>query len=193
MRTLFHILKTTFKYWIGAAIILTALVFFVSVAVQQVIRQSANDPQVQMAEDAAAKLASGQSAQDVAPKENVNIASSLATYMIIFDANGQPIASSAQLNGRTPTIPSGVFDSVRATGEDRITWQPQDGVRSAVVVTQFKGSNSGFVLAGRSLRETERLEDYMMSLFIFNWLFVLLLALPIVAIVFRKPMEAKTL
>ena len=193
MKTLLGILKTTFKYWVGTAIIITALVFFVSVALQQVIRQSANDPQVQMAEDTATKLARGQSAQDVVPKESVDIASSLATYMIIFDANGQPIASSAKLNGRTPTIPSGVFNSVRTNGEDRITWQPQDGVRSAVVITQFKGSNSGFVLAGRSLRETERLEDNMMNLFIFNWLFVLLLALPIVAIVFRKPMAARSL
>ena len=193
MRTLVYILKTTFKYWVGAAIIITALVFFLSVAVQQVIRQSANDPQVQMAEDAATKLASGQAAQDVVPKENVDIASSLATYMIIFDANGKLIASSAQLNGQTPTIPSGVFDYVRHNGEDRITWQPQDGVRSAVVVTEFKGTNSGFVLAGRSLREAERLEDNMMGLFIFNWLFVLLLALPITAIVFRKSVEANSL
>ena len=187
MRTLLYILRTTFKYWVGAAIILTALVFFVSVAVQQVIRQSANDPQVQMAEDTAAKLAKGQSAQVIIPKDNVDIATSLATYIIVFDANGKPIASSAQLNGQTPTIPSGVFDSVRKNGEDRITWQPQDGVRSAIVVTQFKGSNSGFVLVGRSLREAERLEDNLMGLFIFNWLFLLLLALPIVAIVFRKP------
>ncbi len=193
MKTLLHILRTTFKYWLGAAILITALVFFVSVIVQQVIRQSANDPQVQMAEDGATKLASGQSAQDVVPKESVDIASSLATYMIIFDANGKPLASSAQLNGQTPTIPSGVFDYVRRNGEDRITWQPQDGVRSAVVVTQFKGSNSGFVLAGRSLRETERLEDNLMGLFIFNWLLLLFLSLPIVAMVFRKPLETRPL
>ncbi len=193
MKILVSILKTTFKYWLGTAIIITSLIFFISVVVQQVIRQSANDPQVQMAEDTAAKLASGQSAQDIVPKENVNIASSLATYMIIFDDNGNPIASSAQLNGQTPTIPSGVFNSVRKNGEDRITWQPQDGVRSAVVVTQFKGANSGFVLAGRSLRETEKQEDNIMNIFIFGWLFTLLLTLPIVAIMFRKPMEAKPL
>ena len=66
-------------------------------------------------------------------------------------------------------------------------------MRSAVVVTQFKGVNSGFVLVGRSLREAERLEDNMMGLFIFSWLLVLLLALPVVANVFKQPMEAKTL
>ncbi len=193
MRTIIYILSTTFKYWVGAAIILTTLVFFVSIAVQQVIRQSANDPQVQMAEDAAAKLTAGQSAQDVVPKESVDIDSSLATYMMIFDANGHPIASTAKLNGQTPSFPSSVFDYVRKNGEDRITWQPQDGVRSAIVVTQFKGANTGFVLAGRSLRETERLEDNMMNLFIFNWIFVLLLALPVIAIVFSKPLETRAL
>ena len=187
MRTVLYTLRTTFKYWLGAAIIISALCAFTYIAIQQVIRQSANDPQVQMAEDTAAKLAKGQSPQDIVSKDNVDIATSLAAYTIVFDANGKPIASSAQLNGQTPTIPSGVFDSVRKNGEDRITWQPQDGVRSAIVVTQFKGSNSGFVLAGRSLRETETLEDNILHLITFNWLFLLLLALPIVAIVFRKP------
>ena len=28
----------------------------------------------------------------------------------------------------------GVFDTVRARGEDRVTWQPENGVRNATVV-----------------------------------------------------------
>lgn len=189
MRTLLYIFKSTFKYWLGASIIITTLCLFTYIAVQQAIRLSANDPQVQMAEDTATKLASGQSAQDIMPKENVDIATSLATYIIIFDANGKLVASSAQLNGQTPTIPSGIFDSVRKNGEDRITWQPQNGVRSAIVVTQFKGSNTGFVLAGRSLRETEKLEDTIFSLFTFNWLGLVVLTFPIIAILLRKPLN----
>ena len=193
MKTLLPILRTTFKYWLGATIIITTLCFFTYIAIQQAIRLSANDPQVQMSEDTATKLASGQSAQDIVPKESVDIATSLATYMIVFDANGKPVASSAQLNGQTPTVPSGVFDSVRKNGEDRITWQPQNGVRSAIVVTQFKGSNSGFVLAGRSLRETEKLEDTIFSLFTFNWLGLVALTFPIIAILLRKPLNANAL
>ncbi|GAC1433814.1 MAG: hypothetical protein PVS3B3_28350 [Ktedonobacteraceae bacterium] len=186
MKTLLHILRTTFKYWLLVTILIVGFYFSMYAAMQQILRQGADDPQIQMAEDAAAKLAAGQSIQDVIPAEKVNIATSIAPYMIIFDAKGIPIASSAQLNGQTPTIPSGVFDYVQKNGEDRITWQPQDGVRSAVIVTQFKGSSTGFVLAGRSLREVEKREDNILLLLNVGWIGMLIITLPITALVFRK-------
>jgi len=167
------------------AAIVTGLSGLLYAAVQQDLRQSANDPQIQMAEDTAAKLADGQQVQNVVPSEKVDIANSLAPYIIIFDATGKPIASSVQLNGQTPTIPSGVFDYVRQNGEDRITWQPQSGVRSAIVVTQFKGPNPGFVLAGRSLREVEIREDDIMHLILLGWIAILLVTLLATAILFR--------
>ena len=152
-------MKTILKYWLLVAIIITGLCGISYAAIQQAIRQSANDPQIQMAEDAASKLAGGQPVQLVVPAEKVDIANSLAPYLIVFDAQGKPIAASAQLDGLTPTIPAGIFAYVKQNGEDRLTWQPQPGVRSAIVVTQFKGATSGFVLAGRSLREVEKRED----------------------------------
>ena len=167
------------------AAIVTGLSGLLYAAVQQDLRQSANDPQIQMAEDTAAKLADGQQVQNVVPAEKVDIANSLAPYIIVFDATGKPIASSVQLNGQTPTIPSGVFDYVRQNGEDRITWQPQSGVRSAIVVTQFKGPNPGFVLAGRSLREVEIREDDIMHLILLGWIAILLVTLLATAILFR--------
>ncbi len=189
MKTLFSILKTTFKYWLLVAVVIVGFYFSLYAVVQQVLRQGADDPQIQMAEDAATKLAAGQSVQGIVPVEKVDIATSIAPYMIIFNANGTPIASSAQLNGQTPSIPSGVFDSVRKNGEDRITWQPQDGVRSAVIVTQFKGSSTGFVLAGRSLREVEKREDNLLQLLNVGWIGMLIITLPITAFVFRKPLR----
>ena len=175
-----------FKHWLLIAIVVTGIIGLIYAAVQQDLRQGANDPQIQMAEDTAAKLADGQSAQNTVPSEKIDIAKSLAPYLIIFDANGNPIASSAQLDGQTPTIPTGVFDYVRQNGEDRITWQPQEGVRNAVVVTQFKGSNSGFVLAGRSLREVEKREDGIMQLLLAGWVVTLLITFVATAILFRK-------
>lgn len=178
-------LKTILKYWLLMAAIVTGLSGLLYAAVQQDLRQSANDPQIQMAEDTAAKLADGQQVQNVVPTEKVDIANSLAPYIIIFDATGKPIASSVQLDGQTPTVPSGVFDYVRQNGEDRITWQPQSGVRSAIVVTQFKGPNPGFVLAGRSLREVEIREDNIMHLILLGWLAILIVTLLATALLFR--------
>lgn len=158
------------KYWLLVAIVVSGLCFLAYGLLQQDLRLNANDPQIQMAEDAAAQLAAGQSAQTIVPTNKVDIASSLAPYMIVFDANGKAIASSAILNGQTPTIPTGIFDHVRQGNEDRITWQPQPGVRSAIVVTQFKGASSGFVLVGRSLREVEIREDAMQQITLVIWL-----------------------
>ena len=178
--------KAILQHWLLVAIVVTGLIGLLYAVVQQDIRQGANDPQIQMAEDAAAKLAGGQSAQGVVPSEKVDIATSLAPYLIIFDANGNPIASSAQLDGQTPTIPSGVFDSVRKNGEDRITWQPQSGVRSAIVVTQFTGSAPGFVVAGRSLREVEKREDGLLQILEAGWIVIMLATFVVTALLFRK-------
>lgn len=162
-------LKFIVRYWLPIAILATAIAWLPYAVGQQVLRQSANDPQIQIAQDTAAKLEAGQQIQQVVPAEKIDIAKSLATYIIIFDANGNPVASSARLNGQTPTIPAGVFDDVRQTGEDRITWQPQPDVRSAIVVTQFRGPTPGFVLVGRSLREVEQRENGIMLFSLLTW------------------------
>lgn len=155
--------------------------------VQQDLREGANDPQIQMAEDAAAQLGAGQPVQAVVPRQTVDIATSLAPFMIVFDNNGNPIASSARLNGQIPAIPSGVFDSVRQNGEDRITWQPQPEVRSAIVVTQFKGAQSGFVVAGRSLREVEIRESETLQLSLLGLAALLFATFIATAILFGRP------
>lgn len=178
-------LKFIVRYWLPIAILATGLAWLPYVVGQQVLRQSANDPQIQMAQDIAAKLENGQQIQQVMPSEKVDIAKSLAPYIIIFDTNGKPVASSALLNGQTPTIPAGVFADVRQTGEDRITWQPQPDVRSAIVVTQFRGPTPGFVLVGRSLREVEQRESGIMLLFLLAWATLLLTTLLATVLFFK--------
>lgn len=185
-------LITLARSWILIAIVISGFCFLLYGVAQQVLRQGADDPQIQIAEDTATKLAAGQQAQNLVPSDKVDIATSLAPYIIVFDATGKPIASSAQLNGQTPTIPSGIFDDVRQTGEDRITWEPQPGVRSAIVVTQVKGPVSGFVLAGRSLREVEKRENGILLIVTVGWiglLFVSLLATAVVTLISDKLLE----
>jgi TRAP-type uncharacterized transport system fused permease subunit len=180
--------KTILKFWLVIAITITGLVGLCYTVVQQDIRLSANDPQIQMAEDAAARLADGQPLQSVVPAQKVDIATSLVPYMIVFDATGKTLASSALLDGQTPTIPPGITDYVRQNGEDRLTWQPEPGVRSAIVVTQFQGPTSGFVVVGRSLREVELLEDHILQLLMLGWvgmLFATFLATTIIFSILR--------
>lgn len=144
--------------WLPLAVAITLVSLVIYLAVQQGYRMSANDPQIQMAEDAATRLAADIPAQSIVGTGVVEIGGvrgSLAPYLVVFDDGGRPVASSMRLDGRTPTLPAGVFDYARRHGEDRITWQPRPGVRGAIVVVRHSGRRAGFVLAGRSLREVE--------------------------------------
>jgi hypothetical protein len=149
-------LKSILRHWLPLAVVIVAMSGLVYLAVQQDLRLGGNEPQVQMAEDAAAALARGDAALTVVPPGKVDFASSLAPFMVVYDDAGNIQAYSGTLGGQTPSLPSGVLDYTRANGEDRITWQPAPGVRIAAVVTRFEGPKPGFVLAGRSLREVEK-------------------------------------
>lgn len=156
--------------WLPLAIVTTAVCLLVAGAVQQDLRQGADDPQIQMVEDAAAALADGQSPDAVLPAKPVDVAQSLAPFVIVFDPQGHPRSSSGRLAGEVPALPSGVFAGAREHGEDRLTWQPAPGVRIASVVVPVAGGSAGFVLAGRSLREVEKREDQLNSEVVLVWL-----------------------
>ena len=130
---------------------------------QHVLRSGLNDPQIQMAGDLAATLdrfgVTDGLAQGALLKSSaggdVDMARSLSPFLIVFNDAGQLLGSNAQLDGQTPTPPKGVFDYVRQHAEERVTWQPRHDVRIAAVVVRVHGSQPGFVLAGRNMREVE--------------------------------------
>ena len=138
---------------------------------QHVLRSGLNDPQIQMAGDLAiildrygvndglrqgALLASGLGT-------NIDMERSLSPFLMVFNDAGQLLGTNARLDGQAPIPPKGVFDYVRRHGEERVTWQPQRGVRIAAVVVRVKGPQPGFVLAGRNMREVEaRISDVRM-------------------------------
>jgi hypothetical protein len=165
-----------FKKWLIVALVTSAFCCLVYAAVQQSLRQGANDPQIQMAEDIASQMENGGTTASVMSANPVNLGHSLATFVILFNNQGTQIASSAQLHGQNPQLPGGVLDYVRQHGEDRLTWQPEPGVRIAAVVTGFSGANPGFVLVGRSLREVERRIDQITLFCGVTWLLTLGLA-----------------
>ena len=137
-------LKNILRLWLPFAVTISALCLLVYVSVQQAYRQGADDPQVQMANDAVSALIHGQAAERLVPAEKVSVAGSLAPFLIVYDASGKELASSAILEGQTPELPDGVLDSTKQLGENRISWQPRSGVRIATVIVSYP---SGFVLA----------------------------------------------
>jgi hypothetical protein len=163
-------LNRVFCAWLTLAALASAVSLLVYVVAQQTWRTTANDPQIQLARDAAAALAAGRAADSVVPRDTVDMERSLAPFLIVFDANGQVLAASATLRGHVPGVPKGVRDYARARGEDRISWQPIGGVRIASVIVSYSGSQSGYVLAGRSLEETENRITQFGNLIALAWI-----------------------
>jgi hypothetical protein len=170
-----HLRKTlvaTPAQWIPLAALTVLLTSMIYIATQQSYRSGANDPQIQMATDAVNALEGGAVPQDLVATNKIDIAQSLAPYLAIYDANHQIVASSATLHGGPLALPSGVFDNAQSNGMNVLTWQPEAGVRSAIVVKSYQG---GFVLAGRSLQSVEERETNLEQLLLIGGLATLAL------------------
>ncbi len=155
---------SAFLLWLPLGFAITCLVGFIYVSFQQTGRQMANDPQIQVAEDAATFLAKENTPAAVVPRTvPVDIARSLSPWIAVYDSNGMPLESSAVLDGAPPRPPVSLFDEKTwidpktyhtvAGAETRVTWQPREGLRQAIVLVH--AGNGQFVVSGRSLRDTE--------------------------------------
>ena len=169
--------KSILKAWLPFAVTISAFCLLVYAVVQQAYRQSADDPQIQMANDAVTALSNGHEADTLVPATRVSIADSLAPFLIIYDSAGHELASSAVLDGQTPALPNGVLDSTKQLGENRISWQPRQGVRIATVIVSYKDD---FVLAGRNMREVEQREAQVSMFASMTWILAMLGTLAVI-------------
>ncbi len=147
---------------------------------QQVLRNGANDPQIELATNLGARLDSYGVTAGLTQGAlgngggTVDMERSLSPFLIVYDDQGRALGSNAQFDGQTPVPPKGVFDYVRAHGEERVTWQPipnSHAVRiAAVVVRVNNGTQPGFVLAGRNMREVEAREAQVRQMAALTWI-----------------------
>jgi hypothetical protein len=178
-------LARTFLSWLPLAVAITGICLLVYATVQQNYRQSLNDPQIQMAEDAASALTEGVAIKEIIPPNSagtVYMGKSLAPWLAIYDKNGKPLVSSATwntLDSDMPVPPEGVFEAARENNgkdtsnpnENRVTWE-FIGVRQAIVVV-WDPKSEHFVVAGRDMREVEEREGHLSSFVLLAWLALL--------------------
>ena len=154
---------------------------------QHLLRSGLNDPQIQLANDLAGRLEAGESPAVAVPAAPpIDMARSLAPFVIVYDDQGRPVAGQGVLHGSIPAPPEGVFDFVRGHGEERLTWQPVrdsgGAVRIAAVLERVSGAHPGFVLAGRNMREGEARIHQVTEMAGLTWLGMLgLIALGVLA------------
>ena len=176
-------IRQIIRTWLPLAVVVTALVGVSYIIAQQMLRLGGNEPQIQLAQDSATRLAAGEKPAVVAPAGTLDVGASLAPFTIVYDDQGNILAATGQLHGQPPSLPGGVLDYVRQNGEDRISWQPEPGTRYAAVVERVSGARPGFVLVARSLRETEKRIDVIGQLALAGWVGTLLASLVMVVLV----------
>ena len=148
----------------------TLLTLLIYASVQQAYRQGANDPQIQIAEDAARAVAHGADPASLVSGAPVDIGASAAVWTAVVDGEDRALAANLRLDGHTPLPPAGVFADARRNGENRVTWQPRPGVRSATVSVQVSGASRAVIVVGRSLRDTEWRVDRLGLMALAAWL-----------------------
>lgn len=165
-------MREAFKSWFPLVVLATFLAGTFYVASQQMLRQSANDPQIQLAEDWSANIVSGTDPARLDLGMFIDPAHSLQPFGIVYDQDGAIVASSVTAPS-TMKQPNGVFDSVDGAKDNKVkfTWQPASGERYAVVIKRANLQNkSYYVLAGRNLREVESREANVFWIVFVGWL-----------------------
>jgi hypothetical protein len=166
------LLKRAAVVFLPLAVLMSCLTGMVYLVAQQGLRSGADELPQQLAVDAAAALDAGAEPATVvaggawAGNPQVDLATSLSPFMVVFDHGTKVLATNAQLDGGDPIPPAGVLAAAASNRPNRVTWQPRPGVRIATVSARWTG---GTVLAGRSLREVERREDLMLQLSLLGW------------------------
>jgi hypothetical protein len=180
--------RVIFKNWFGYAVMISMLCGIIYIVVQQNFRQSANDPQYQMALDAANAINKGVSPKSLTGSSAlVEIANSFSPYLVIYSANGAKTVASATLDGNAPKLPQGVLDNVKKNGMETVTWQPRYGIRQAIVL--ILTSNGYIVVAGRSLHNTEERISLLGKQVALGW--VLSLAAMLVVAAFQEALTKR--
>jgi hypothetical protein len=211
--------RPVFFHALILGLILTMMGGAAAVAFQQLLRRGADEPQIQMADDYAAGLASGQMPSDVIPRPSaivltpqvverggqdrsidpliqvvggVDIGRSLQPFAVVYDDSGKPIFFNGVLDEAVPTPPQGVFNYLRSHSRDKFTWQPRRGVRIAAVARRVDGPHPGFVLVGRSLTLVEEQEGLLYHATFIGWFVLVGLLIAGAALLSRVQSSALT-
>ena len=161
------ILKNVFTIWIIIIFLVTFTCMLTYLVTQQVIRVGANEQPAQLAAETSINLESGQDAKDAIPPKITDITKSLGTFVMIYDKDKKLIAYSGMMGKSEPVYPKGILGNLDRVGEERVTWQPQAGLRFATVALK---TDNNYIVAAQSLFEREKLVDVIGKLILAAWL-----------------------
>jgi len=150
--------------WLPLSVAIVCIYGIMYLVVQQYIRLSANEILTEYAENTRSKLENGMTPDSIIKEiPKIDMAKSLSPFVMIYNNARILIASSASLKENYPAIATGTLDYAEKNNGNKVTWQPQQEVRNATVILHCTKDGQGyFILAGRSLREIENREHFVL-------------------------------
>jgi hypothetical protein len=148
--------------WLTAAIIITLIFGSAYAALQQFGRRSAN---AAPAAAAAAQVQLIGSETVTAPR--LELTPDSGVFVIVYGEDDKPVSGTVTLHGSLPMLPAGVLQTARTSGSDVVTWQPEPGLRMAVVARPAAGK---VIVAGQSLTPYEDRDRMVLIFLAAGWL-----------------------
>lgn len=179
-------MKKTTSFWLVSLLAISIVFVIIYFAAHYAMRSSTNEPQIQIATDTAWKTAL-QLAQNgkIVPLEGekADIGTSPDSFVIVYNKDGEVIDSTGVYNGQVPKLPDGVLQGTVEGEKTIFTWEPVENVRIAAVVVS--SGKYGYVLAGKSLAETENSINKLAYILLVTY-GSLLIGITIVSVVLHK-------
>lgn len=158
-------------------LLLTVLGGIGTLQLRQMVRRGANQPQIEMAHFYSSEIGSGTAPDDSIPPGYVDPERNLEPFVVFYDDEGRAVVSTGYIDQIIPMPPASIFEHVRREGSYSFTWQPRPDVRIAAVAERVSGSHKGMVLAGRSLKLTQRDERTLYRIALVSWVILMTILL----------------
>jgi hypothetical protein len=165
--------------------LLSGLIYFSS---QQVIRLSANEMPSLSVDTALARISIGQQLNTILPNIPIELSKPFGFFFSAY--NEQKVLTIAQTTVRSApvSVPSGVLDYAKSHGKDRVTWQPETGIRLAIVVVYEPRTNT-YLVAGRDLTDYEHRIETLGLQILLGWGITIIATF--VAVIFKQTIHAQ--
>lgn len=164
------------RHLLGVYSLITFSSLTLYVTLQQALRLEADDDPSSRAQSTAALLSTGVDPAQFAPPHTTDLSTD-SSFLLIADQSGRTVISTANIGGKLPTIPQGVYEYTAVHGSHHVTWAPAKSIRLATVVVPYRTPDSaGFVASGVSLTDTERLVAHLGIIIGSGWIGSMIIA-----------------
>lgn len=155
--------------FLALAAIVTTISLTVYCVAQQVYRQNANDPQIEVSDAVAEAMQQGAPAEAIVDQSgSIDFSKHLSLFIMIFDKDSKLVASSGKIGEETPVPATRDIESAKQNGSNRFTWKPKDGVKVAAVLKKVNDEGQ-VVLVGKNLREVEVRTRNLIQGIVISW------------------------